>query len=356
MARAKSARDNGTGCIKRGAENGRRVMTRPLNPALFRYLRSVQHSDRVGVHGYFRRNPDALASPRSVYRWQRSLGDQLHVFPNVRAERLGLRHAHVFITQPGPGWLSCPFAIEAAWVTPDFCTEVLYLHCLVPDGVVFATFKLFPCASAAVVWSESAWQQFLVDDEPITLPVRTGVLDASVLRESPFLVPAVAEMHHYPNSLPLAWHRIHQSLGGRLRQFLPRTRIRYVNGKNHLTKAFALLKERGIFVQHLIRYHPLLAQSVEVFVRAQMERDALTALLERLRVVLHAVETYPTEDGYWCRLLGPHRLLDAIMHLPAEARACLSGVHFHTKRHPSPVVRFQYESLFEPTTGTWRTT
>ena len=79
----------------------------------------------------------------------------------------------------------------------------------------------------------------------------------------------------------------------------------------------------------------------------------MLVLLEELRHCLHAVETYPTGDGYFCRLLGPHALLDAIMRLPAAVRERARNVYFHTKRHPAPVVRFRYEVLFEPATGAW---
>jgi len=151
----------------------------------------------------------------------------------------------------------------------------------------------------------------------------------------------------YGTSKPGVGVIIRQRLRNQVQQYLPRTRIRYVNGKNHLTSAFHTLKEAGILQQHLIRYHPLLAESVEVFVSVRMDREDLTALLNGLRPVLHAVETYPTSEGYWCRLLGPHKVLDAIINLPENIRERLSGLHFHTKRHPAPIVRFQYETLFD---------
>ena len=138
-----------------------------------------------------------------------------------------------------------------------------------------------------------------------------------------------------------------------LRLFLPRTRIHYVNGSTHVTKAYRLLHAEGLLRQQLIRYHPLLAASVELFLDVRIEREELCAVLEGLRHSLHAVETYPTKDGYLCRLLGPHRLLDAILTLPNDVRARARRVLFHTKRHPTPVVRFAYEQLFNPATGSW---
>jgi hypothetical protein len=326
----------------------------PLHPALFRYLRSVQASDRVGLHGLLRRKSDCARSARTVYRWQRSLGNQLLVIPNVVVERLGLRHAHVFVTKPDPSWLSLPYAVEAAWVTPDFCQEVCYLHCLVPATVdLDALLKSLPCSRYEMVWSGSGWQQFLANEEELFLPVPIEGSVSDVLGQAPFVVPSMMELWTYPNSLPLAWERIRQRLGTRVKDYLPRTRVRYVNGKTHLTAAFRSLKDDGLFCQHIVRYHPLLAASVEVFLLVCMEREDVTVLLRGLRPVLHAVETYPTTGGYWCRLLGPHRLLDAIMLLPVSVRERVTTIHFHTKRHPSPVVRFAYETAFNPKTGAW---
>ena len=44
------------------------------------------------------------------------------------------------------------------------------------------------------------------------------------------------------------------------------------------------------------------------------------------------------------RLLGPYQLLDAIINLPVSIRERLGSVHFHTKRHPAPLVRYEYET------------
>src|SRR5260370_37125980 len=105
-------------------------MTPPLHPALFRHLRAVQQST-APVESFFHRQ-QSIVSRMSWYRMMQSLGDALLVIPSVAVERLGLAHLHVFITNPGDAWVQCPYAVEASWVTPDLCTEVLYLHCLVP--------------------------------------------------------------------------------------------------------------------------------------------------------------------------------------------------------------------------------
>jgi hypothetical protein len=329
-------------------------MTSPLHPAFFRYLRGVQKCTSVGLHSFCTAGP---RSPRTVYRWQQSLGDQLLVVPNVSVEALGLRHAHLFITAPSEKVLGLPYAVEAAWITPDFCQEVLYLHCLVPAALAprFPTITAPLGSQAQIIWSSSGWQQFLIDTEEILLPVDAeSVSESDLLRRLPFVVPAMMELWRYPNSLPVAWHRIHARLGSQVKTYLPRTKVRYVNGKTHITQAFRLLDKDGLIRQQLIRYHPLLAVSVEVFVLVRLEREDVMRLLEGLRHVLHGIESYPTSDGYWCRLLGPHRLLDAIMNLPARVREQCSLVYFHTKRHPSPMVRFAYETAFDITNRSWR--
>lgn len=325
-------------------------MKPPLHPTVFGHLQAVQRSTSVGWHGLNRRRETGVRSASTVYRWQRSLADQLLVVPNVSVEALGLRHAHVFLTDvTGP--VDCPFAVEAAWVTADFCGEVLYLHCLVP--VLQVPAFTASMRGGTIVWSSSGWQQFLTRDEDVLLPIEPDPLENDLVRRCPFIIPAMTELWTYPNSLPVAWHRIHQRLGERIKHFLPRTRIRYVNGKNHITAAFGVLQREGLVRQQLIRYHPLLAVSVEVFVMIRLERAIVQGLLEGLRGVLHAVESYPTGDGYWCRLLGPHRLLDAILRLPSDVRSHLRLVFFHTKRHPTPLVRFRYETLYDTTTNGW---
>ena len=271
--------------------------------------------------------------------------------PNVSVEPLGLRHAHVFLSNPGD--ITCPFAVEAAWVTMDFCQEVLYLHCLVPLSQTEQFIQSM--TGGTIVWSSSGWQQFLTEENDVLLPVEPDAVETDLLRRTPFVLPAMTELWRYPNSLPLVWQRIHQRLGNRIKEFLPRTKIRYVNGKTHITDAFSLLQREGLVRQQIIRYHPLLAVSVEVFVMIRLDRADVQRLLEGLRQVLHAVESYPTSDGYWCRLLGPHRLLDAIIKLPATIRAHLRLVYFHTKRHPTPLVRFAYETLYDGKNKTWVT-
>jgi len=212
----------------------------------------------------------------------------------------------------------------------------------VPVAHTAAFLRGFP--DATIVWSSSGWQQFLTGTEEILLPIPVSVVQSDVVQRCPFILPAMMELWTYPNSLPVAWQRIQHRLGHRLKTYLPRTKLLRVNGKTHLTQAFRALRDEGLVRQHLVRYHPLLAMSVEVFALARLDRAALTNVLSDLRRVLHAIESYPTDEGYLVRLLGPYQLLDAIINLPVSIRERLGSVHFHTKRHPAPLVRYEYET------------
>lgn len=312
-------------------------MPLPLQPAVFDHLHSLSRSTTVGVHAFLR--SQRTISPSSAYRLRRSLGDKLLVIPNIQVEALGLRHAHVFLSGSAH---DCGFAVEAAVVTRNFCNEELYLHCLVP--VAHAEAFAQQLSDARIFWSSSGWQQFLTNAEELLLPIAVTVVESDIVRRCPFIIPAMMELWSYPNSFPATWQRIQHRLGPRLKSYLPRTKVLRVNGKTHLAQAFRALQEEGLVRQHLVRYHPLLASSIEVFAVARFDRAALTSILEELRVVLHAVESYPTSEGYFVRLLGPYQLLDAIFSLPAPIREYFSNIRFHAKRYPTPQVRYTYEA------------
>jgi hypothetical protein len=326
------------------------MTTPPVDEQLFSYLRERQGSDDTGLEA-------SISAPtrRTVYRWHQRLGDQLLVIPNIAVESLGLRHAHVFITNPDASWLSFPYAVEAAWLTPDLARIVLYLHCLVPastDLNAVITGRKREGQEVETIGSRSGWQQLLSDEEDIILPVISTTALPDMRRRSPFIVPTAVELWTFPNTLPVAWSRIKDHLGEDVTNYLHSSRTRR-RGKEYLTHALETLRDEGLFCQHLIRFHPLLAESIEVFLHVQLNRDDLAVLLEGLRHCLHGVETYPTANGYWCQLLGPRQLQDAIMHLPVDIRVRISRVYFHAKQ-PAPTVRFQYETLYDPVTCSWK--
>ncbi len=329
----------------------------PLSSALLRYLRGVQRQTGVGLRALVHASSDR--SVRTVYRWRRDLGEQLLVIPSVRVEYLGLLHAHVFVHEPSDAWLSCRYGVEAAFVTADLTTHFLYVHCLVPvlqQRAAITYFESLGSARWEVLWSGSCWQEFVHPDEALSMPSSATLMaDSELLRAYPLVVPVMMESWRYPNSMPMIWERVKQRLAHRdLRAHLPHRRVHVINGKTHVKRAFDLLSAQGLLAQHVVRCHPLLNGSVKLFVRINGDRVTTLRLLTGLRRFLHAIETYPTVDGYFCRLLGHYDLLYALMHLPEEDRSLLRVVCVHTKRYPAPTMHFAYHDLFDPRSGTWR--
>lgn len=320
------------------------------------YLQRMQQSACISMHGFTVRD---VASVTSVYRWRRTHGDRLLAIPNVNVEYLGLLHAHIIARGPEEAWRSCPYAVEAAWITPDLLHDGLYVHCLVPASHQRAANALFATLGAQqsdVVWSGSGWQQFVRPFADITIPqpIIQQTVDEELLRRHPLVAPVLMEVWRYPNSMPMIWWRIRHHVPEKLQAYLPGQRVYPVNGKRHVRDALQALSTAGLISQHLVRYHPLFTGRTEVFLLATLDKRALVALLERLRDVLGAIETYPTSDGYFCRLLGSYELIDRLMTLAPADRAALRIMCWHTKRHPGPTVRFRYEKLFAPHNGTWR--
>lgn len=322
---------------------------RPLHPALVSYLRAAQRSTTPGTHAFLRRY--RAQSDRAVYRWRRRLGAHLLIVPSVLSEALGLTHAHLFIRDAGTEWLSCPYAVEAAWGTSDFSREVLYLHCLVPFSHQRALAATWRRRNVVVIWSGTGWQQFLARGDPIAIPRLPKDAMVTLVARDPFIVPVMAESWEYPNSMRSIWDRAEQRLGLHLREYLRRTPHRRVDGKRVVGAAFAALGRERLILQHVIRCHPLLSANIEVFVNITGSREHAVAMLESLRAHLHAIETYPTGQGFLCRLLGAHTIFHALITLPQAQRSTIAFLCCHTKRHST--VRFQYEKLFDPK-GTWR--
>lgn len=279
------------------------------------------------------------------------------IIPSVQVEVLGLRHAHVFITDAREECLRCPYAVEAAWVSPDLVQHVLYLHCLVPVSQqrrAAALFAALPSGPVSVLWSGSGWQSCLGPDEEFTLPVQPThfKVDDQLLRRHPLVVPVLMELWQYPNSMSAVWFRIRARDGPRLRSYVHGP-THVVNGMLHVRDACHTLSGSGLVTGHVLRYYPLLQGCIEVFLTVS-NREVLLRLVRELRLWVRAVETYPLAEGFFCRLLGVYQLMDAMMTLAPELRQCLRVLFFHTKRHPSPRVMFAYNDLFDPRTGTWR--
>jgi hypothetical protein len=184
----------------------------PLHPAILSYLRTVQSATTVGTHAFLRKH--LKYPPRTVYRWQFRLGDQLLIVPSVWTEALGLLHAHLFIVEDREAWASCPYAIEAAAGSTKLSQDVLYLHCLVPaaqQASVAAAWSRH--RGVRVVWSGTGWQQFVLPGTPLSLPLPSSHADVTVLMRHPFVVPVMAESWRHPNSMGMMWARASKRLG-----------------------------------------------------------------------------------------------------------------------------------------------
>lgn len=176
-------------------------------------------------------------------------------------------------------------------------------------------------------------------------------LDGSLVARSPLVVPVVVESWQYPNTFPMIWARIVQHLGPAVESYARRKNCRY--GPHRVRVAFNALSRERLIVQHVIRYHPLLAGMVEFFVGVAGTREDLRSFLDCVRAHVRSVESYPTKNGYLCRMQAATSLLAALFFLPAAYQGKV-GVYLQSAQHYPYPVRFRYETLFDPLTGTWR--
>jgi hypothetical protein len=299
---------------------------------------------------------------RTLYRWRRALGPSLRVVPSFTLERLGLSHAHLVITNPAPAWLRFPYALEHAWLTNDFLENQLYLHCIVPTahkaevrGLVRECQDAGWCTKATLSWTGSGWQELpdaTTTNGPGAVPATT---DAGLLREYPLVVPAICEAWNRPQSLSSVWAGIKEHVGDRLRSYVPRGRIYAVNGKAHVRTAYELLNNRGLFRQHVIRYDAWLHDAIEVFVFLRHGDEWLAEIVEAVRPGSAAIETYNGGEGRaLVRVTGHDDTLRTILGLQDECRRHGATLYLRSPHlKENALVRFCYEFLFDPRTGTW---
>ena len=299
---------------------------------------------------------------RTLYRWRRLFGESLQIVPSFSLERLGLEHLHLVITKPSRAWLRFPYAVEHAWLTADFAEDALYLHCIVPSahkgflrGLLRECQHQGWCTRVSASWSGAGWQELPEASNgsvPLDLPVSD---DAGVLREYPFVVPAIFESWDHPQSLASIWNAAIDHIGDRLRSYVPRGRIYHVNGKMHVRQAYAVLSKQGFFRQYLIRYDGWLTESLEVFVFLQHAGDWLAELCEALRNEAVAMETYHGNDGAAVlRVVGREGVLRQVLGVQEELRAHGATIFLRNAQHEKQgQVRFCYELLFDPKTREW---
>lgn len=322
----------------------------------------------AGIEEFSRSTPD-VPDTRTLYRWHRSLADDLVYYPNVSFRSLGLTHVHLFIEEPQPEWLSFPYAIHAEWTLAGPGRPTLYLHCLVPaahrDDVVALLTELElrgTCTRITSITTRDGWQvlQDLTGDGEL-LPVPSGALTPSehdvwdVVERLPLLIPIIFESVEQRRSLPAIWDAIFARLGRRTWEYLPRFARRLPrNGKTYVKDAYSLLNHTGLFRQNVVRYKPLNTVSTPIYLLVHGAH--VSAIIEAFAGQAPIVDVHPIGvDEALVRVASTHAGLQHVLSTN-DALPRVSAWHFvdvpRNDRDP-PRVRFAYEVLFDPSTSEW---
>lgn len=350
-------------------------MVSPFSAPVLRYLQAVHDAPRPVGPTVLDALP-GMVRERTLYRWQRSLGERLTYFPSLCLSGLGLVHAHVFLDGATDRWLDLPVVLSACWVNRGLERPGLYLHCVVPageeaafEGLVRALSRDGWCAEYTLVLASDGWQVVGLagldrDGRVRTRPMsvlREGVFRVAVdqqglLRSYPFIVPAVFEAPEERVSLQEVWRRVHDRLGPVVWRYFPRGTRRWpVNGKRYVRHAMELVVAAGLFRQNIIRYLPLLDDGLEVFV--VLKTEDVEELVRGFGSVCPVVDVARAQDGrVVLRLTGGQALVYEVLRVAREVVRPL-GVWVHDARHEDASVRrcrFAYEQLFDPVTGAWR--
>jgi len=320
------------------------------------FLRTVHETSRaVGVEELCRL--PGMPDVRSVYRWHDALGDDLIYFPNIALQALGLVHVHLFIDDPGPSWESFAYVVRGLWVVRSPGERTLYVHCVIPAhdvDRVCAQIATAPdhheCTDVTIITTGDGWQTFA---QPSPVPRSSAATkDArDLLEHYPLIIAVIFEALETRKSYPALWEAICQRLGDQVWEYLPRFSRRLPhNGKQHVRDAFRLLTNAHLVQQHVIRYTPLSATSIELFllVNAQCE-DILASLPTAVEI-----EVFTGHETSLVRIHAPLACLTTIFSatLALPITACWFVDRITNERQPLRS-RFSYETLFDPQTGTW---
>ena len=352
-------------------------MVSPFSTPVLQYLQAVHDAPRPVGPTVLDALP-GMVRERTLYRWQRSLGARLTYFPSLSLAGLGLVHAHLFLEGASDRWVDLPVVLSACWVNRGLERPGLYLHCVIPAGEEAGFENLVRtlsrdgwCAEYTLVLASDGWQvvgltgldrdgRFRGRTRPKE-EFREGVFGVAVdqqglLRSYPFIVPAVFEAPEERVSLQEVWRRVHERLGSVVWRYFPRGTRRWpVNGKRYVRHAMELVVAAGLFRQNIIRYQPLLNDGLEVFVL--LNAANVEELVRSFGTVCPIVDVAPAQDGrVLLRLAGDQALVYEVLRVAREVVRPV-GVWVHDTRHEDAAlrrVRFQYETLFDPVTGTWR--
>jgi hypothetical protein len=158
------------------------------------------------------------------------------------------------------------------------------------------------------------------------------------------VVPVVFETWGSRASLQALWDAIHARLGSQVRDYVGR-RCYATNGKAHVRHALHVLSESGAFRQYVVRYRPLLDETVRLLVLASWDERALRSFAQCIAGEAVTIATYPTASGWLLVLAGRPGLLDRVMDAQPDC------VYFLRN---DETVRFRYEELYDPTSSSWK--
>lgn len=320
---------------------------------LQQYLQTVHETTRaVGVEELCRL--PGMPDVRSVYRWHDALGDDLIYFPSIALQSLGLVHLHVFIDDPTASWEDCKHAIRALWVVRSPGRRTLYLHCVVPaedgDHVRACIQEKARHQGVTIITTRDGWQA--LSTPTFRSPPATPITDArGVIAHYPLIIPAVFEALESRKSYPALWEAICQRLGDRVWEYLPRFSRRLPhNGKQYVREAFRCLTDAHLVRQHLIRYAPMREFAVELLLLVSADTDDVLAAFGGAV----ALEVYPADNASLVHVHAPLSCLTTILSATLSLPITACWFVDRTTNEAQPLqVRFDYETLFDPQTGTW---
>jgi hypothetical protein len=314
------------------------------------YLDVVHHSRHLaGLHGFYDHHAAELPHLSTIYRLHQRVRDDLLIFPMIDLGALGLVHLHLFINDASHDWSSFAYGVESCWLTTIAGPPVLYVHAVVPQRDAETVASSLRSQQVIVAVTEDSWQLFnagllgarATRDEMLTPPMRSaGPL-------VPLIVPIAFESFGRRHSLKELWQQITAHVGAQVWEYLPRRRRR--DGIRHVTDA--LDDARHLFRQNVIRYAPLLADHVEIFIATTLpEAGMLTEWCHQLRDSCPIVEAALGPNGACVlRVTGKAHVIGRLSALQLPGRAYLRDP---TRTPTQP--RFQYEHLFDPKTCSWQ--
>lgn len=313
--------------------------------------------EAMGVEEFAARS--GLGDPRTIYRWQDALRDDLVYYPNVTFRSLGLEHRHLFIENPSDAWRAFPFAIFGEWVVTHPGERTLYLHCLVPHVQAEEFDALLAGADGTTsthvtsITSDDGWQVMSdAPDDPAPLAGKQQLWD--IVERLPLLIPVIFETVEQRHSLPTIWSAVYTRLGKRTWDYLPRFARRLpTNGKTYVKECFALLNHTGLYRQTIVRYRPHndLGTPMYLSVAGANVSTIINAFSEHAPVIdIHPL----ANDAAMLRLVSTHATARRVFSSTTVPRITSWYFVDVLRNEQDPIhARFAYEHLFDPTTTQW---